>query len=65
MATRKKPAPETPEAKTEAREVSATVTRPDDIDRVAAVSRRADGSPDQTPDFEVLVADETPVADED
>lgn len=48
--------PETPESKTEQREAAATVTRDEsnDIDRVAAVSRLADGSPDQTPGYEVL-----------
>lgn len=45
-------APQTPEAASEKREVAASVTR--DRDRVAAVSRRADGTPDQTADFEVL-----------
>lgn len=49
-------APETPERKAPQREAAATVTRDKsgDIDRVASVSRLADGSPDQTPDFEVL-----------
>jgi len=55
-----KSSPETPEAKSEQREAAATVTRDQsgDKDRVAAVSRLADGTPDQTPDFEVLDAPE-------
>ncbi len=30
------------------------VVRRSDVDRVAVISRRADGEPDQTPDFEVI-----------
>lgn len=44
--------PETPEGKTETRKTAATVTR--GTDHVAMVSRRADGTPDQTKDFKVI-----------
>lgn len=35
---------------------------PEDIDRVVMVSRQADGSPDQTENFEVIGEDETQAA---
>lgn len=50
--TAAKPKPETPESTGEVRETTATVTR--DKDRVAMVSRRADGTADQSKGYEVL-----------
>lgn len=47
--------PETPESKSEARSTAATVTR--DTDEVAMVSRRADGTPDQTKGYKVIGKD--------
>ncbi|HMT33880.1 MAG TPA: hypothetical protein PKA99_14735 [Dermatophilaceae bacterium] len=51
MAARRVTQIETPE--TPNIEVAAEV-RHGDVDRVAVISRRADGEPDQTPDFEVI-----------
>lgn len=51
MAARRAPKIETPEVRDI--EVAAEVRR-SDADRVVAVSRRADGEPDQSPDFEVI-----------
>jgi hypothetical protein len=50
--TAAKEQPETPESTGEVRATTATVTR--DKDRVAMVSRRAAGTPDQTDGYEVL-----------
>lgn len=64
MAARRAPQIETPEVRDI--EVAAEVQsghprgcrrsrcRRSDVDRVAVISRRADGEPDQTPDFEVI-----------
>lgn len=51
MAARRAPQIETPEVRDI--EVAAEVRRRV-VDRVAVISRRADGEPDQTPDFEVI-----------
>lgn len=51
-----KKSPETPESKGEKRDTAATVTR--GTDHVAMVSRRADGTPDQTKDYKVIGEDE-------
>lgn len=55
MADEKK-GPETPESKGEKRDTAATVTR--GVDHVASVSRRADGTPDQTKGYKVIGEDE-------
>lgn len=44
--------PETPESKVEAREAAASIMRSGDV--VADVSRRADGTPDQSDDYKVI-----------
>jgi len=59
MATRRKVAAETPEANQRAAETPETATAPVPVDHVAMVSRRADGTPDQSEGFRVIGADET------
>lgn len=60
MTARRKTVAETPEANQRAVEpvetaAEATPARPATVDRVAMVSRRADGTPDQSDGYEVIL----------